>query len=111
VNALKKAYDLAQNSSFSEYMTYYFVNYPQVFKLNIIQAKRGIARPNYRLTVDYPEDYEVMKRIFGHFANTPGFSLTEAIEFLDVHPEIVRINSDKTAAPLDPSVNTRLNIA
>jgi spore coat polysaccharide biosynthesis protein SpsF (cytidylyltransferase family) len=91
-------------------MTYYFVNYPQVFKLNIIQADRKYFRPHYRLTVDYPEDYEVMKSIFTHFKNSPRFSLADVIGYLDDHPEIVRINADKKAAPLDPSVNTQLKI-
>jgi len=108
--ALQKAYDLAVNSSYSEYMTYYFVNYPKIFRLNIMAADRSVSRPGYRLTVDYPEDYDVMNKIFTHFKNTPAVSLPNVIQFLDEHPEIVQVNADKKPAPLDPDINTELNV-
>ena len=50
---------------------------------------------DYRLTVDYPEDFEIMEKIFQKFsANGAMISVPEVLRWLDAHPEIVAINKD-----------------
>jgi len=50
-------------------------------------------RPDYRLTLDYPEDFEVLKRVFEHFGeNTYKTSIADIIGYLDKNPQIVEIN-------------------
>jgi len=105
-SSLKKAFQMAEDSRQSEYMTNYFVDNPQFFKLNILQPDDEIRRPQYRLTVDYPEDYELMKKIFSNFKGKETFSIRDVIKFLDNNPKIANINSN--IKPLKISVNTRL---
>lgn len=107
-DALKKAFKLAEDSGFSEYMTYYFVDYPNIFSLNIINAPEEINRPGYRLTVDYPEDYELIKTIFGHFGQMSDVSLEKIVRYLDENPEIAGINSEVEVPAGDLFINTRL---
>ena len=46
-----------------------------------------------RLTVDYPEDYELIKRVFEHFLpHSPDFSMKDIVSFLSTRPEIRNIN-------------------
>lgn len=53
-----------------------------------------LQRKNYRLTLDYPEDFDFFKAVFtGLGKETYKKSTKEIIEFLDNHPEIVNINS------------------
>lgn len=52
-----------------------------------------LRRPDMRLTLDYPEDLEVLRRIFAHFGDRP-FGLLDAIEFLDANPEVAALNRD-----------------
>jgi spore coat polysaccharide biosynthesis protein SpsF (cytidylyltransferase family) len=107
--ALKKAFQLAEDSRHSEYMTYYFTEYPEIFKLNILQAPENINRPHYRLTVDYSEDYELLQKIFNHF-NQSDFLIDDVVEFLDRNPKIAQINSAIAPIKVGLSINTRLRI-
>lgn len=50
--------------------------------------------PQYRVTVDTPEDYQVVSAVYQALCNENNdFSLDEVIDFLDAHPEIAAINS------------------
>lgn len=106
--ALKKAFQMAENSRQSEYMTNYFVENSKFFKLNILQPDERIKRPQYRLTIDYSEDYELMKRVFLHFDQSQWFSIGDVIKFLDDNPEIAKINSHIPPTRIDSSINIRL---
>ena len=50
---------------------------------------------NHRWTVDEPEDFELVEKIYAHFINDVGtelFGYREILSFLDKHPEISEIN-------------------
>ncbi len=50
---------------------------------------------NYRLAVDYPEDFLLMKKIYDNLYRPNSIiSLPEALLFLDKHPEIIKLNAD-----------------
>ena len=51
-------------------------------------------RPDLRLTVDTPEDFQVAEHIANNFKHNPMCSLVEIIEYLDVNPQIRSINSN-----------------
>lgn len=106
--ALKKAFRMVEDSKYSEYMTYYFVKNPEIFRLNILQPDERIRRPQYRLTVDYPEDYELMKKIFENFDNKEYLSLVDIVNYLDMNPSISNINANVKQIALDPSINIKL---
>ena len=58
-----------------------------------LEAKKNYYRPNYRLTLDYPEDlklYKIIVRKLGKNVN-----LRTIIKFLDKNPDLVNINSLK----------------
>lgn len=92
LTALKKAHTLAANPNMSEYMTLYFTT-PGFFHVETLKAEKGVRRPNYRLTVDYPEDLMLMKEIFKRlYKHGEIFSLKEVIKLLDENPRLVKIN-------------------
>lgn len=83
--ALERAYREAHRPEEREHVTPYFYRHPELFRLGSFQ---------YRLTVDTPEDLELIRRIFEHlYANSPHFSLPEVYELLRAHPEWVHINA------------------
>lgn len=46
-----------------------------------------------RLTMDTPEDYEVIQRVYdGLYDENPFFTLQDVLAFLEKHPEILEIN-------------------
>jgi len=79
--------------SFSEYMTFYFTNNPEVFKINVAACPQEFKRPNYRLTVDYPEDLQVVRKIYKNLAiNDQSIPLLSTIKLLDDNSAINSIN-------------------
>lgn len=92
VKALKKAQSELQDRAKSEYMTFILRN-PQKYRVEVLEAKKEVRRPEYRLTVDTPADLELMQIIFGKLYHPKKtFSLEEVIRFLDQHPEKTLIN-------------------
>ena len=90
VPALKKCHALAEDPGFSEYMTFYFKHYPDIFKtVKHHLADPGLKQPDYILTVDTPEDYDVIFKVYERFyLEDERFSLTDVISFLDENPSI-----------------------
>ena len=74
---------------------YIYENKNQEFVLvKGLGLKNNYAR-SYRLTVDYPEDFEVVEKIYNALYDSRKLMLTEdVILFLDAHPEIVSINAN-----------------
>jgi len=94
--ALQKVKRHFTSANYSEYMTWYFQNNPEHFRLNFIDLPDQLIR-NYRLTLDYPEDLEMYNKLQGYFDdNNKEFNVVEAFEFLDTHPEISQLNSHLT---------------
>ena len=50
-------------AEYSEYMTSYFRNNPDIFKVEIVDLPPELVR-NYRLTLDYQEDLELFDRLY-----------------------------------------------
>lgn len=94
-NALEKSWHEAVHSFEREHVTQYAIRHPEIFKLQDYVSPIGFFG-NHRWTVDEPEDFEVVKRIYKHFMydkNTDEFGYRDILNFLDEHPEIRQINS------------------
>lgn len=57
-----------------------------------IEIDLDLARPEYRLTVDHPEDFELMSQIYGALYEGKPISLRRVYVWLDDHPDIAFIN-------------------
>jgi spore coat polysaccharide biosynthesis protein SpsF len=52
-----------------------------------------LKRPNYRLTLDYPEDFDFFKRVFeDNGVETYKMKDIDILKYLDKYPEVVAIN-------------------
>lgn len=63
---------------------------------------------NFRLTLDYPEDMKVIRKIYSHFfkVGKKDFTLDDIVEYLDAHQAIAAINQfrmDKEKYPFSLS--------
>lgn len=96
VVALEKVKKYFPNADYSEYMTWYFKNNPEYFKINEVKLPEEWIR-DYRLTLDYEEDLKLFREIESYFnANNLEYTLDNLFEFLDSNPEIAKINSHLT---------------
>lgn len=72
-----------------------YFTHTDLFTVHRLEVEPRHCRPEIRLTLDYPEDYQVLQRVFGDL-HRPGevFSLDELIAYLDAHPEVLEVNQD-----------------
>jgi spore coat polysaccharide biosynthesis protein SpsF (cytidylyltransferase family) len=91
-DALRRAKSFFPNADYSEYMSFYFTNNPEHFKLNKVDLPADLVR-DYRLTLDYEEDLTLFNIIDDYFTkNNTEPTLRNIIDFLDAHPKITKIN-------------------
>ena len=96
VSALKKIKAYFPQAAYSEYMTWYFKNNPEFFRLNLVDLPESLVR-DYRLILDYQEDLDMFNCIQNYLdENKVKYSIENIFEFLDAHPEISSINSHLT---------------
>ncbi len=95
-SALRKIKSYFPNALYSEYMTWYFQNNPEHFKLNFVVLPDTLVR-NYRLTLDYQEDIDLFNAIQVHLdENKLEPSMEIIFSYLDSNPTIASINSHLT---------------
>lgn len=92
-SALRTVIDRLGRAQHSEYMTWYFRNNPDVFRLNIIDLPRELVR-RWRLTLDHPEDLEVFESVFAELGgDRKAISLPDVFTLLDSRPDIAERNA------------------
>jgi spore coat polysaccharide biosynthesis protein SpsF (cytidylyltransferase family) len=98
-DALHKAWQLAVKPSDREHVTFYFWNNPMDFKCKRIDHEPDWSK--YRLTIDYLEDFDLLKAIIKHFGETNpvainNISMREIVAFLDANPAVFALNQKYT---------------
>lgn len=90
--ALKEAFFNASQKSELEHVTPYIRNSG---KFKIENLKKTPCYPEWRLTVDEPNDFILINKIFEHF-NSTYFSFEEIVKYLEKNRELLTINSKIT---------------
>lgn len=67
--------------------------HPERFRCIKVNASPSKYRPGYFLTVDYPEDLELLNGIYRRFDGSNEMKLEDILEFLDARPELSKLNS------------------
>jgi spore coat polysaccharide biosynthesis protein SpsF len=93
-SALERSWDRGAARHRSELMTLYIKEHAPEFAVATAELPAGLYRPEYRLTVDEPEDVRLVQEVFARLA-APGkrVATREAIALLDAHPELARLNA------------------
>lgn len=107
VSALQRCHQLVEDPNASEYMTL-MIRRADHFKLNLVDSPwPELRRPELRLTIDTPDDYQVVKSIYEAFDGNPP-SLAEVIRWLDANPAVRDLNAGIEPKDIDSSINVRL---
>lgn len=108
MQALKKAHRLAEDPSFTEYMTWYLDN-PDFFKVEKISVDEYVKRPHYRLTCDTPDDLKLIKEIFKRlYSKGNVIRLSDVVKLLDENPDLVKINVHVKSKDVRDEINVNL---
>jgi N,N'-diacetyllegionaminate synthase len=96
VEALKRVIQMVGRADYSEHMTLYMTNNPEIFKVNYIEEPPEELVRDYRLTLDYPEDLEMFRQLFEKLEQEGlDARLPNVFSVLDKNPEIARINAHR----------------
>ncbi len=89
LSALEYSHDNGQKKHRSEMCSLYIRENKDKFKINNLPTPDVIRRPDIRLTVDYPEDLILCRKVYEHFKElAPRIPLVKIIEFLDQNPSL-----------------------
>lgn len=92
-SALEKLILKKKNRGLSEYMSYYFFNNPNIFKVNAVDLPPKYVR-NYRLTLDYEEDLILFNKIVNILTlNRKNVNVANIFDLLDKRSDLTNINS------------------
>ncbi len=91
VEALKKVCELKAEMETEVWGDYFTKS--GLFKIHEMEVEPAVRRPDLRMTLDYPEDLEFLRRLFkALFVPGTYLRLHKMISWLDAHPEVVEIN-------------------
>jgi spore coat polysaccharide biosynthesis protein SpsF len=92
--ALERSWNRGEARHRSELVTLYIKEHPQEFAVATAALPDALYRPQYRLTVDHPEDVRLLQEVFARL-DAPGRVVTtrEAIALLDREPALAEINA------------------
>ena len=82
-----------QDAADHEHVSLFIYRHPELYRLANVAASPELADPDLRLTLDTPQDFELIDLIFAHFLpHRPAFSLADILSLLHANPQWRRIN-------------------
>jgi spore coat polysaccharide biosynthesis protein SpsF len=92
--ALKTAWERANLKSEREHVTLFFLNHPEIFRSLQIENETDDSR--YRITVDQPEDFQLVKLLLEALYQDQAscFTIAGIKAYLNRNPDILAINRD-----------------
>jgi spore coat polysaccharide biosynthesis protein SpsF len=91
--ALKKSSELTRDPTEREHVTLHICRNPNIFQIQNFLAPDSLFWPKLGLTLDQPEDLNLITNIFEYFWPRLDFSCLEIIEYLRKNPKISSINA------------------
>lgn len=93
VAALERIHAATKEPLYLEHTIPYFFHHPEQFEMLRVHAPAALNRPDWAFTVDYPEDLELVRRVFRELRSEGDyFSLNRVIRLIEGTPEIRGIN-------------------
>lgn len=89
--ALAQAHAEATQAAEREHVTPFLYWHPERYRLRNVASPVDLS--HHRWTVDTPEDYALVSRLFDHLMPTrPDFTQADVLALLDAHPDWIAIN-------------------
>ena len=94
LDTLCKLNDTQKDPNSREHVTPHIRNNPHLYNVREIFAPKKLERPEWRLTVDHPEDLQLMNLIFAKLYKNGSFiSYKKVVNMLDNDLDLFKINS------------------
>ena len=92
-DALERSYREAKDPECLEHVTPYMIKNPEKFRVLFFRDEKDPDNSSMRFTMDTPEDYEFVKRVYDSFGSNI-FSYGEILRMLSEHRELLKINQN-----------------
>jgi spore coat polysaccharide biosynthesis protein SpsF len=92
IKALERAWAEAKLPSEREHVGPYIEKHPELFRLGGLNKFDGMQMGHHRWTLDEPEDYELLTKIFDSFAPGAIFRAEDILDLLRINPDWLKIN-------------------
>ena len=100
LEALERAHREGQREDRSEYCSAYPRKHPERFRIAIVPPPPSFRRLDLRLTVDYPEDLVLCRKVYDALASQgPRIPIDAIVKFLDANPAL----TDLVTPYVDPT--------
>jgi len=77
-----------------EHVSLYIYNHPEIYSLKNMAGPPELTDPGLGLTLDTPEDFELLRRIFeALYPDDPNFGLAAVLKLLNDDPSLAEINA------------------
>lgn len=101
VKVLEDVARRTQDSADHEHVSLFIYEHPEIYKLGGVSAEPLYNRPDLRLTVDTPQDYELVKTVFEKlYPGNSQFTLKDIIQLLDSEPALKALNQQIQQKPV-----------
>ena len=98
-SALEYMYLHGNESRHREHVTFYAYEHPKKFKQEVYKMPELLSHPELRITLDTPEDYNMLKEIAKALPDMY-VSSTDVVRYLLDHPEISALNGHIKQKPV-----------
>ena len=96
-STLKRMFDCHVDNQSKEHVTFQLRKNPKEFKIGEFFAPKNKQRPNWRLTVDYLDDLNLIKKIYFKLYNPDSFiKYNDVFNFLENNPKLLEINKENS---------------
>lgn len=90
---LSEVEKLTQDPRCREHTALYIYEHPELYRLSNVEAPYFLRHPEYRLTLDTSEDYQLIKNVYeALYPHNPEFNLNDVVRHLEKYPELTAIN-------------------
>jgi N,N'-diacetyllegionaminate synthase len=107
---LKEIHLLAKDPNWTEYLTFYITQNKDQYRTSSVPVEKNHSL-DWRLTLDTVEDYEVIRILLeamSKIGKPLDYRLEDIIEFFELNPDVLAINSNIRQRQFIPQINTTI---
>lgn len=98
---LAEVAELTSDPADREHVSLFIYEHPERYRLGCLETDAELRRRQLRLTVDTPEDLELIRAIFERLhPDKPDFTIHDVLTLLDAHPELSHVNAHIQQKPV-----------
>lgn len=94
LEAIERLLQAPKTLNYTEYLPFYFINNPHLFRVNIVKLPPPLCYPSWRLTLDEQPDLDMFNELYKNLnvKDEPVF-FQQIKDYILRNPELIQINS------------------